>query len=547
MQFREYQSILIQEIWKALYEEFLNAIVPVLPTGGGKTVVFAEVCRQAVEKGIPVMVLCHRKELIAQAARKLRAVGLFPVLIDPSYRKEKISMCYVASVDTLRNRTLPDIGLLIIDEAHIRAFDPIALEYLSRGTKVAGFTATPERTGKKFLKPGRLADLYPKYSGQMGDYYQKIISPVSVRDLLELGYLVPPVYFGPEADLEGIKTKGGDYDENDVFERFNKTKIYSGVIENYQKYAAGKKAICFCVNVEHSIKTAETFRAAGIPAEHIDGESKDRDAILERFAKGTTMILCNYGITTTGYDEPTVEAIILFRATKIHSLYMQMLGRGSRLCEEINKTHFIVIDHGSHIARLGWWEEDYQYSLDLRFVSKTIGAGPIRFCEQCEAILPLSSAVCKYCNSIQEKQQEEMRLHEAKFVQFEKPDFIKIKPLGQMNIAELEEFREKKAYHLQWIVHQLLPRGEAALTEYATMKNYSMAWVKRQVYAAEEKRIANKRAIFEWMRANKHVTQDFLKEFASKKLKATHNNEEINILIPKILTAFGELKLGVLE
>lgn len=546
MKFRDYQLRAITLIWDAL--QTLKAIICCLPTGGGKTVIFSEVARQAVEQGIPVMVLCHRRELIKQAARKLKALGLHPAIIDPKYKGHRVSMCYVASIDTLRRRQFPDIGLLIIDEAHIRTFDPIVLEYKARGIKIVGFTATPERTGKKFLKEGtRLADLFPDYSGQMGNIYEKIIEPVKVRELLEEGHLVPPIYYGPEADVEGLKTKGGDYDENDVYSRFNKTKIYAGVIENYQKYAAGKKAICFCINVEHSITTAQMFRDAGIPAEHIDGTSADRDAILERFAQGTTMILCNYGITTTGYDEPTVEAIILFKVTKIHSLYMQMLGRGSRTCPEIGKTHFVVIDHGSHLVRLGWWEEDHEYSLDLKFVSKSIGAGPIRYCEQCEAILPMSAAHCKYCNAQQERQQEELKLHESKFVQIEKPEFLKIKPLKQMTVAELEEFRVNKNYQRGWIVHQLLPRGREALQEYAAMKNYQQAWVNRQLGEAEDRRIGNKRDLFDWMRKNQHVTQDFLKEYASKKLKQTHNQEEIAILIPKILSAFNELKLGILN
>ncbi len=140
-----------------------------------------------------------------------------------------------------------------------------------------------------------------------------------------------------------------------------------------------------------------------------------------------------------------------------------------------------------------------------------------------------------------------MRLHEAKFVRFEKPEFIKVKPVHQMSIKELEEFRDNKGYQLGWIVHQLLPRGEEALNEYATLKNYSQAWVRKQLGNVHDKRIANKRVIFDWMRSNQHVTQDFLKTFASKKLKATHTHEEIEALIPKILVAFGELKLGVLK
>jgi superfamily II DNA or RNA helicase len=572
MQLREYQLKAIQLIWEA-FKKF-QAIVLCLPTGGGKTVIFSEVAKTAIAAGVPVMILCNKKELIKQAVKKLNSHGIFPTVIDPDYKIPKVSMCYVASVDTLRNRVFPVIGLLIIDEGHIRSFDPIALEYKarifaekqrlfeitseykSRGVKILCCTATPERTGKKLLKEDtRLGDLYPKYTGQMGDIYETIIEPTTIKELLELGYLEMPTYYGPEMDLSNIKTKGGDFDEDDLFEKFNKPKLYSGVIENYRKYADGKKMICFCINVEHSLKTAEAFTLAGIPAEHVDGNSKDRDKILERFAQGKTMILCNFGITTTGYDEPTVEGIILYRATKIHSLYMQMVGRGARPCKEIGKDGFIVIDHGSHLARLGWWEQEHKYSLDLKFVSKTVGAGPIRYCETCEAIIPLSKTICPHCNVAQEKQEAELKLYEANFVKLEKPDHInKIKPLHQMTVGELESSRIDKEYKLGWIVRQLIPRGYDALLEYANLKGYSKAWVNEQLKwnetskeDIEKKRIDNKKAIFDWMRTNKHVTPEFLQDYASKKLRLTHSPEEINTLIPKVLNAFGELKLGILK
>jgi hypothetical protein len=121
------------------------------------------------------------------------------------------------------------------------------------------------------------------------------------------------------------------------------------------------------------------------------------------------------------------------------------------------------------------------------------------------------------------------------------------KTVAQMNIQELENYCKEKDYHMGWIVHQLLSRGRTALEEYAKLKNYSQAWVNKQLSAGEEKRIENKRVVFEFMRANQHVTVDFLKDYASKQLKKTHSQEEIEILIPKIIVAFNELKLGILK
>jgi len=549
-QLRDYQVKAKAMIYNA-FDRGVNEIIICLPTGGGKTQIFTNTAKEFIEKGLRAMVLCNRKELIGQAKKKFNLLGLYPVIIDPRYKGHKNAMCYIASVDTLRNRQLPNIDILIVDEGHIRSFDPIVLEYILKGAKIICATATPDRQGKKFLKEGtKLHEAFPEYTGQLGNIYKEIIIPTSKKELLEQGHLVEAIYYGPEVDLSDIKMKGEDYDEGSLFERFNKPKIYAGVVDNYLKHASGMKMICFCVNVEHSQKTAAEFNLRGIPAEHLDGKSKDRDAILERFKQGKTLILCNYGVTTTGYDEPTVQGIILNSATKIRSLYDQKLGRGSRPCPEIGKEYFIVIDHGSHIKRLGWWEQDIEYSLDLKYISKTIGAGPIRYCENCEAILPLSATKCTNpaCNSIQLKQAEEMKLYESNFVKFDKPEFFKsTKPLYKMDIKELEAYRESNGYKLGWIIHQLLPRGREALEAYANEKGYAKAWVNRQLNMAEEKRIASKREIWEFSKKNQHISNDFLKEYAIKKLKQNHNPEEINILIPKILMKFNEIKLGVLK
>lgn len=538
-------------------ESFSNgaqAVVLCMPTGSGKTVSFADIALDSIGNGYRVMILCNRKELIAQANKKLKPLGISATLINPNYRTHKDSMCYIASIDTLRNRQLPNVSLLIVDEAHIRTFDNIVLEYKSRGTLIIGATATPSRKGRKFLQEdSRLASIYPEYTGQMGNVYDDMVMPTTISELLgdDTGefkheqYLLPPIYYIPEdeIDLSDVKHKGDDYDKKALFEKYNKPKMYDGVIDNYIKHANGTKAICFCIDVDHSIKTAEEFNKRGISAEHVDGNTPDgqRFDIFERFRVGTTMILCNYGVATTGYDEPSVQTIILNSATESLPLYLQKVGRGARLCPEINKTHFIVIDHGTHLRRLGWWQEDRKWSLDTKFVSKTSGVGPVRKCEACEAMLPLSVALCPYCNVAQEKQPTELKLHQAEFVLMERnemPPELK-KPTNKMTVIELEKYRTIKQFSVAWLVRILIERGREALLEYAEMKGYAKGWAYKQEEVATDARKKSITPIWKFIKENRHVTAEFISDFAQKKLKSTHTPEQVQVLLPMIMDVYN--------
>jgi superfamily II DNA or RNA helicase len=506
------------------------------------TVVFADMVKEAIAKGTRVLILCNRKELIKQAKEKINASGLYPKLIIPGY-KESYSNLYLASVDTLRNHKLPDVDLVIIDECHIRDFDEVAMEYLLRGIYVIGCTATAIRSGKRFLKEGTyLHTHFPKYSGQLGNIYQEIVEPTTISELLKNGYLVPAITYGAEVDTSDLKvtnTKNGfEFNEKQTFEKFNKPKMYGGVVDKYLQLTPNTKAMCFCVNVEHSIKQAEEFNLRGIPAIHVDGKSKDRERIFEDFKRGIYLILCNVGVATTGYDEPTVETIIVNKITMSLSLWLQMTGRGARLCEEINKNFFNIIDMGGNVYRHGFWEMDREYSLDLNYVSKTVGVAPIKECEKCQALIPASTMECKYCGMIQQKKNEEEKSFlDADFVVLNSdtiPKNLK-KPLHQMDVMELEQFREIKQYSIGWVVRQLMARSINDLEAYARFKNYSKAWVSKQIELAENARNLAKQNIWEFMQNNPHITDDFLSDYAYKKLKATHTQKQIEILIPKIL------------
>jgi superfamily II DNA or RNA helicase len=539
MQLRDYQKKGKQLVSEA-FRDGAKAVVLCVPTGGGKTIILSDMAVDAMRNGARVMVVCDRKELIAQANEKLKMFGLSPTLIIPSY-KDKISILYLASVDTLRNRIQPNIDLLIIDEAHKKTFDKLVLEYKAKGAYVVGCTATPVRTGKRFLEE------FPQYKGQMCNVYDDIVVPTTITELIKENHLVPAITYGANIDLSDVKTKGDDFDDKELFNKFNKPKLYAGVVDNYLKLAANTKALVFNINVEHSLKMTAEFNARGIKSAHVDGNLPlaERDQIFKDFKAGKITVLNNCNVATTGYDEPTIETIIVNRGTMSLSLWLQMAGRGGRKCDEINKTYFTLIDQGGNVWRHGFWQDEREYKLDPKFVTKKKGVAPVKECSNCQALLPASSPKCEYCDMVQEKRSnpQSTSTETAEFVVIDKlsiPQNLK-KPLAQLSISELEEFRVLKEYQLGWIVRQLIPRGEDALKEYARLRGFQSSWVDMQLRVGEKFRQEAKDKLWAFIVQNPHLDDDYISGEAWKTLKMSHTPQQIEALIPKILEAKGKL------
>lgn len=548
---------------RELLSQFMSVLC-CMPTGSGKTISFANFTYDFLQHCVPVLILCNRIELIEQANEKLKANGLKPTLVIPGYR-DTVSMLYLGSVDTIRNYTLPNVGLVIIDECHLRDFDEIVLEYKLRKIKVVGFTATPVRNGKRLLKTDNFLHAhYPSYTGQLGDVYDTLVCPVTITELLQgceegYTYLVPEVTFAAQVDVSQLKIKntkdGEDYSESDQIKLLGTPQMHAGVVDKWLKHGGNKQTICYCINVKESIAVCKEFNDRGIPAIHVDGSGamkKFRKGIFKDFQSGVYKILCNVAVATTGNDMPVVECIIVNKLTMSLALWLQMCGRGGRLCPQIGKTHFIIIDMGGNVYRHGFWSQEREWSLDIEFMSQAKGVGSIRECENCEALISVSANTCKYCGIVQEKKKEEAEarrvkeLAEAEFGVIETkhiPDVLKI-PYSEMTIEQLEEYRELKGYTISWIVRQLTmaDRGDYALYDYAALKKYSNAWVHKQksiVKNAKEDTLNN---IWEFMKTNTHLDEAYIIAYANKKLKSTHDKSDIERLIPQIVQAAMDLK-----
>ena len=155
-----------------------------------------------------------------------------------------------------------------------------------------------------------------------------------------------------------MKTKGGDFDPDSLADIYSRSQIYKGVVTNYKRWANDSKAIVFAPNLRSAEEVLQEFRSEGLPALALSGLAglQERRNALKWYKETAGAILINVGLFTTGFDEPSIETVILYRATKSLPLFLQMVGRGSRTCE--GKTEFKVLDFGNNLYRFGMWDEE---------------------------------------------------------------------------------------------------------------------------------------------------------------------------------------------
>lgn len=434
---RGYQQKAKQQV-KASFANGYKRVVMCMPTGAGKTVTFADMVAGAISRGSRAMILCDRKELIGQAKDKINSLGLNPTIIAPGY-KQLTNNCYLASVDSLRRRDFPEIDLLIVDEAHKQSFDKVIHKYIEYcDPYIIGATATPLRTGNQNC---------------LTTMYNTIVEPVTTQELIDMNFLVPARTFASKKDYSDVKMRGADYDTRALYEKFNQSKLYDGVVDNYIKFSKGKKAICFNVNVAHSIQMVQRFRDAGIEAVHLDGKTPDRERrrILEDY-KHRNFILSNCSVLTTGFDEPSIETVIVNRATMSMPLWLQMTGRGSRIFD--GKDHFTIIDQGANVYRHQLWEEERTWSIEKKRNKKGDGVAPVKCCTKCEAINHASARVCKECGEPFEI--KEKKLAQSEFIEVKKNRGMKNKPDPRTaSRQELSDYAREMGYKQGWVFNQL--------------------------------------------------------------------------------------------
>jgi len=355
-----YQKEAINKIFKS-FEEAPDDyhLLYQLPTGGGKTVIFSEIVRQYLKHhNKKVLVLTHRIELCKQTSKMLTEFEVTNKVVNSTANLDDQGnySCFVAMVETLNNRLndnkfdISDIGLVIIDEAHYNSFTKL-FEFFEKSF-ILGVTATPLSSNIKL---------------PMKDNYNELIVGETIESLIKNEFLARAEVFSYNVGLTSLEVgANGDYTVKSSEDLYTNNEMLGMLMQAYEAHSKGKKTLIFNNGINTSIQVFETFKAAGYPIAHLDNtySKKDRKTVLKWFHETPHAILTSVSILTTGFDEPTVNTIILNRATKSLGLYYQMIGRGSRILK--NKPTFTVIDLGNNLHRFGEWGADLDWQKIFR-------------------------------------------------------------------------------------------------------------------------------------------------------------------------------------
>ncbi|EIY5975328.1 DEAD/DEAH box helicase [Enterococcus faecalis] len=341
MELRPYQ----EESRSAVQNEWRNGkkkTLLVLPTGCGKTIVFSKIIEDRVRAGERVLVLAHRGELLDQASDKLeKATGLKTA----TEKAEQTSIgsflrVVVGSVQTMqREKRLkqfpPDhFDTIVVDEAHHCISDgyQYVLKHFEQ-SNVLGVTATPDRGDMKNL----------------GSYFESLAYEYSLVQAIKEGYLSPikALTIPLKLDLSGVKQQTGDFSTHDLGTALD--PYLEQIADEMVKHCTNRKTVVFLPLVKTSKKFRDILNSKGFKAAEVNGDSKDRQEILEDFENDKYNVLCNSMLLTEGWDCPSVDCIIVLRPTKVRALYSQMVGRGTRLFP--GKKELLLLDFLWHTER----------------------------------------------------------------------------------------------------------------------------------------------------------------------------------------------------
>jgi len=509
IQLRPYQLDGFNEIYKR-FASGQKHVIFCAPTGSGKTVVFSYICQKVAAKGKKALIFTNRTELLLQASGSINKFGLNTFLIQAGGKYVSNSFnIFVAMSQTFRRRYeqnywiefMKTIDIVIIDECHLQEFNYLFESGLLDDKYVIGFTATPKRGGKQ---------------RQLGLDYESIVESISIKELIKQGYLVNNDNYdiaGPDVSNVAYDHMKGDFQEKAMFKQFNSPKLYSGTVKNYLTLANNTKTIVFCVNIEHTIRTYLEFVKNRIDARFIvSNVSKpktggqieryedrmmvyelyqehciwSREEVLEWFKKSKNGVLVNASILTTGFDEPSIQTVILNRATLSLQLFLQMIGRGSRI--NVDKTHFNILDFGGNLNRHGDYSEKRLWSV-WHEESKGGGIPPVKECGfdsegkpitsnkiGCRRLILAMYTICPFCGfKYPEKKLEEVELTL-------KTPTATGKKIKDMTAGELYEYWKYKGHKPAWLWRQLWYKGrESAIYKFGRQHNWKPATINKAI------------------------------------------------------------------
>lgn len=424
MRLRDYQEYCVDSLFKYFETKKGNPLI-VAPTGVGKSLIIAGFCQQALEKypSTKILILTHVKELIEQNHSKLITMwptapaGIYSAGLGQKDVYMPITFGGIASIVKTDLKMFGSVDLMIIDEAHLVSQKEEAMygsviskiKSINPSLKVIGLTATDYRQGQ-----GRLA--------QTGSLFTDVVVDMSKKEsfnwFIEEGYILPLIPKKPnmQVDVSKIKIKMGEYDNKEAQAAIDKQEItYKACIELVNIAQADGRVhwVIFSTGVEHAVHISEMLDSMGISSTYVHSKmsSKERDKRIVDFKAGVYTAIVNNGILTTGFDDPNIDLIGMMRLTMSSSLWVQMLGRGTRpvYCEgyDLNtkegrlasikastKQNCLVLDFAGNTRRLGPINDPI---IPEARGSKKEGDAPVKICGACSCYNHASVRFCDYC------------------------------------------------------------------------------------------------------------------------------------------------------
>ena len=438
---RPYQNDLLDEIIKNKSKK----LVVQLSTGGGKTVIFTELVSRLDTK---TLILVDSIDLVNQTVETFKKQGLDIGCVLAGNKIFPQNKIIVAMVQSLWNRKskLPDFNLCVIDECHVAIFDKM-IPYL-KDTRIIGFTATPVRLGRYKINEFQTAQK------TLSDVYDDIVCGKPIKWLMDNGYLMPEqdVYF--EFDKSNLRTDAsGEYTSKSMNTTFQAESYKKSLKATYEKYCEGKKTMIFTSSCETNLVYQDLFKDKNTKIYDSKTDGVNRQDIVDWFKNTQDAILINTGCFTKGFDVCDVEVIIMARATKSLSLWIQIAGRGARPTQKTEKPYFLLVDGGNNNQehQVFSFDRDWKKIFSDKNIKDIVEA--IQECNFCGFTFTEKENICPNCGEEVVEEEKE----------------------GERIVKEFELFTKKTEIPIpKFNLHFHILKGS---TKYEALKSVKDTWV----------------------------------------------------------------------